>query len=283
LYGVSNFSDVFISGIWCINGRDASHQTGDGYGAFNQGFNNEFHRHTIYNCIFDTVESWGSSGVNPGALKFDGNVSREYLAIVNCTFRNFAGTTEINSGAPIHLMGFKYFLFDNNIGENLGTTSNGVTALVYYKHALTDGTTRRFEAIDNCKFFRGGVYCDDTSSNNEYDMANMELCYNNIENIDTGLSYLGLPGTIGPNDLGPHFVYRNTGENSRIGIGNSGASTIEVVGNVNTHTNTFTVSVADVDNYDDAIAENFNADNTLTDTYLTSISKERGTVGHEIE
>lgn len=282
MFGLSGESDDYtIFGIEMINGRNAAGQDGDGKGAFNNGFNNGFDRTTIWNCIFDVVDSWGSSSVNPAGLIFDGNFAppREHLAIVDCTFKNFAGTSEANSGAPIHIMDFYYWLIDNCTFENNGDSA-GCAGMVYLKHAVGNGTIRRSTGYTNNYWRRGVIYCDATTGTGT-EVENMEYCFNNADTETAERKLVSAPGTNNLGD-GPHYVLRNTGRNANLDVDGDSTDS-ELFGNILGGTDDSSITwLVDTDNFESVSESNQNADGTLTDAYLTSISKDRGTVGHEI-
>ena len=281
MVALSGTHDYVLFGIEIINGQDATLQTGDGRGAFNNGFNSVYNRITFWNNTFDTVNSWGSSNVNPGALIFDGNFTpaREHLAIVDCTFKNFAGTSETNSGAPIHLMMFYYFLIDNCKFMDNGSTS-GCAGMVYLKHGTGNGTIRRSEAYDNNYWRRSVIHCDDTN-NAVTEVENMEYIYNNTDNEHSTNDLLKAPGTNSSGD-GPHYVFRNTARNSTLQVDGDSTDS-EAFGNILGSTDDSSVVWSvDTDNYESVSETNQEVDGTLKAAYLTSITKARGTVGHEI-
>mgnify|MGYP003649074536 CR=1 FL=1 len=176
-------------------------------------------------------------------------------------------------------MMFQYSLIDNNTYRNNGSTA-GCSAAVYLKHGIGNMTVRRLTAYENNYWRRSVIRCDDTNhASNE--VVNMEFLYNNSDNEFGAQALVSAPGTNSVGD-GPHFVFRNTGRNATLDIDGDSTDS-EMIGNVMGSTDLSSAAFAtDTDNYFSVSETNQNADGTLTDAYLLSISKDRGTVGHEI-
>ena len=294
-----NRNDIFLRGISAINGRQPS---GDGQGAFTNGFNNSYWRITIDGCTFDGVTAWSPSSTNSGMITFDGNgptIFREFLAIINCTFRNSVGASLINEGMCIGIMTWKRAILDNNFAENIGTTGSGVSSVIYHKHATTHLEVRRLEARNNINVKRGAIYSNGTGQRNGYAMQNMEWRHNNIRlpgdsNVGTVPWGLWFPDNVystsePPNTIrdGPHYAHRNTFEGTGVEIGISpygwtGALDFQVLNNASQSPHSLSSAgpyLTDENNYTDAI---YNPGGILTDAYLTANGLERGQIGHEI-
>jgi len=282
MYALSTGSDDFaMHGIEVINGIVG---TGVGRGAFSNGFNNPFSRIHISDCIFDTVAAWDAGANNSSGLQLESNSARQHISYHNLTFKNFAGSTIINNGAPFIVSGVKYSSFDNISVTNIGTAIDSVAAVVVIKHAVTDTSITNVTAITGIYVgWNGGIISDDTSDT-IYKMNNIEINHNNLY-LQDSLKGITLPGTISLTQTdGPHYVFRNTLRGSGIRIGATNASQIDIKNNVTTSLNIFddaSQSTVSSKNTDRAVLADMNADGTLTAAYLTANGLERGEIGDE--
>ena len=227
------------------------------------------------------MATWSSAEDNNQAITFDGNAAwnRRHFSVVNCTFTNFAASSATNNGGAVSVMMANVYLIDNITVSNWTGYHCGV---VYHKHGINNGTVRRVTAIDNIGTWRGGSFSSDTA-NATWEYQNCEFCYNNFEG-SSDQPGIHVPGS--ETNAGPFYVYRNSLGNGYIDTGYVAiAGHLYVTENVSTGTHDFTYAtggLTETDDYASVAGGAFNADNTLTSAYLTSISKDRGTIGHEI-
>lgn len=254
-------------------------------GYFSTGVNNRMlvmragtGRWTIFENTFADYSQSGATNDNPCAI-FAGAVSRRnYQAIVGNRFTNFSMGRTSGVVAGWILYQCNYLVCENNTNDNISAASSGLL-----KGEILNYTQRNNRCSQTQTDLGRGweILGDETSGT----FGSGESCHNIHYGI-LGTRHL-YDSAAGDYTGRPMYTYRDTfyeGNMLHIATTVTGdeyrVERVVCEGTINAGYDTD--PTGDEANYANVAQSNFLSDSRLTDAYLTTISRTRGEVGHEV-
>lgn len=291
----STATDGFLAGFKAVNGLNTF--SDDWKGAFTADFGNEFNRACIWDLTLEANVSFTPSSVNPSCFNFNNITNqRRHVGWYDLRISNAISGQGPNGGGIFDFNGCDAWLVDKITVSDWGTSSD-IDHLIFSKRSIENIEIRRVEAIDNVNI--SGSIIDIRAANQsgdaQYDNIVVTRCNLNSPNANEGVEYLANGAQNFTQADGPFWMFFNTvqGAGKLNAHADSCATLIDIRQNATTGTITSTVTGATdfggavptptlTDNKASVSGASFNADGTLTTSYLSAQSLDRGEVGHEI-